>query len=561
VTGSLSLRDPAARDAAVVGWKAALLSAAAAAGLPVLPGVVLPLVASARAVAAGSEVLPAAGRAAAYLAASSVEPDPADLEVLGRIAAEDDTVVVRSSTPSDDDGRWSGAFASYLDVRADELPAAVRGCWSSVFARDALERCEATGTDPGSIRIAVLVQPSLSFTFGGTANVVGDPGEVSASDVRVTVATGGAVGVVGGAEGSTVVVGPEGGSDGVAVAPASVLAEVAAIAREAAALTGIGTIEWGATGERVVLLQIGPAQPRASAAEAAATHVRAAAVPRGARRVASIVARFRGALADELVLPWALGAELPSDVAPTRVEDAASALVDARARADRLVARAWGLPAGEARRSADAAIHALRGGEVADGLAALARTRAPVPAEARALLGLVLGLGEALTDGRVLTAPELVWQLTASELDDALRGSPAAPRGGPDRWEGFLADVAFAHGAVIGCTPITDGVGAGRLHVISGLTDIGRPGPRMILAAKAPLPQLAPLLWHCAGFVARGGSAGAHLFEVARSLGVPAVIGVSLSDLGPPGSLVAVDGSAGEVASLDGARSRTRRPA
>src|SRR6185295_4428298 len=98
-----------------------------------------------------------------------------------------------------------------------------------------------------------------------------------------------------------------------------------------------------------------------------------------------------------------------------------------------------------------------------------------------------------------------------------------------------------------------DGVGAGRLHVVPTLRDVGRPASRTVIAAPAPFPQLAPLLWHCAAFVARGGSPGAHLFEVARSLGVPAVIDVGIEELGPPGSLVAVDGSNGSIASLTGA--------
>jgi phosphoenolpyruvate-protein kinase (PTS system EI component) len=96
--------------------------------------------------------------------------------------------------------------------------------------------------------------------------------------------------------------------------------------------------------------------------------------------------------------------------------------------------------------------------------------------------------------------------------------------------------------------------------MVKGLLDIGRPGPRVVLAAQAPLPQLAPLLWHSAAFVSSGGNEGAHLFEVARSLGVPAVIGVDFESLGPAGSLVVVDGATGSVTSL-GAADRARRSA
>jgi phosphoenolpyruvate-protein kinase (PTS system EI component) len=58
--------------------------------------------------------------------------------------------------------------------------------------------------------------------------------------------------------------------------------------------------------------------------------------------------------------------------------------------------------------------------------------------------------------------------------------------------------------------------------------------------------------------VTSGGTSGAHLFEVARSLGVPAVIGPEIGPeiekdadtLGESGSLVAVDGDTGRVSIL-----------
>jgi phosphoenolpyruvate-protein kinase (PTS system EI component) len=66
------------------------------------------------------------------------------------------------------------------------------------------------------------------------------------------------------------------------------------------------------------------------------------------------------------------------------------------------------------------------------------------------------------------------------------------------------------------------------------------------------VPQIAPLLWGCAGLVTTEGSEGAHLFDVARSLGVPAVTSLQ-GEPGAfaPGSLVAVDGDRGAIAVLD----------
>src|SRR5918995_2035827 len=75
----IALTDPAARDPSVAGVKAAGLAAAADAGLPVLPGRILPLEASAAAIAAGTRALERSGPPAAYLSAME-SAVPADLE-------------------------------------------------------------------------------------------------------------------------------------------------------------------------------------------------------------------------------------------------------------------------------------------------------------------------------------------------------------------------------------------------------------------------------------------------------------------------------------------------
>jgi phosphohistidine swiveling domain-containing protein len=281
-------------------------------------------------------------------------------------------------------------------------------------------------------------------------------------------------------------------------------------------------------------------------------------MPADAARVAAIVATFRGALGDELVLPWAVGLGGPIEAAPVAVDDVEAAVAEARSRAAALTSSVW--RASDGRPSADAAARDLRGGAVERGLARIAGIAGPDAGEARRIVGLLRGVGAALEARGVLPAADVVWQLTPDELDAAVAGVASASHAGPDRWEAFLVEAALALGSIREGVPIVDGVGAGRLHVVTSLRDIGRPGPRAVLAAPVPLPQLAPLLWHCAGFVASGGSAGAHLFEVAHSLGVPAVVGVAPDELGAPGSLVAVDGTAGIVASLGG-DVEARRPA
>jgi phosphoenolpyruvate-protein kinase (PTS system EI component) len=56
------------------------------------------------------------------------------------------------------------------------------------------------------------------------------------------------------------------------------------------------------------------------------------------------------------------------------------------------------------------------------------------------------------------------------------------------------------------------------------------------------------MLWDAAALVVARGGPAAHVFEVARSLGVPAVMGIDLSAQGP--ALVTVDGSSGVVSVL-----------
>ncbi|HEX5936190.1 MAG TPA: PEP/pyruvate-binding domain-containing protein [Actinomycetota bacterium] len=527
----VALADPSARDPAVVGAKAAGLAAAAAAGLPVLPGWVLPLAASADAIAAGRDRLAGAGRHAAYLAA---------VEHVHAVAAwrrSSGSVVVRSSTPLDDDGRWAGAFASYLDVESGDVSTAVGGCWASVFAPGALERARETGIDPGSVRVAVLVQPFLRFDAGGTARVRPD------GAVAVVAGTGSPAGIVEGRSRGAETVVP---ADGVVADRTA--AAVAALARRAAGALGARSIEWGTLGGELSLLQVGPSTVQATTATTplpATTHV-----PPAAARLANLAARFPGPLGDELVLPWALGAaELPDDVPPVSLPDPRTALAEARVLADELAAAAWGASSRVARARAAAVSKLLREGRVEDGLRRIGDPAPPDVDTAGRLLASIGGVGELLVERGLLPAADLVWGLTDRELDRALEGDRPILRLGPTRWEPFVALVVRALGDARTGTAVSPGLAAGPFHRIAGLRALGRPRPRAVVVAPLPLPQLAPLLWHCAGLVTTGGSSGAHLFEVARSLGVPAVAAVGPID-DPDDGLVAVDGDAGTVTSL-----------
>jgi phosphohistidine swiveling domain-containing protein len=223
-------------------------------------------------------------------------------------------------------------------------------------------------------------------------------------------------------------------------------------------------------------------------------------------RVARLVARHPGPLAADLVLPWAV--TLPSPPSPS---PASGGLERARALAAALTRHSWGDPS-----RAAAALAALRGLEPgATDLLGAARAADPVEG------GTVLGLLARLPD----------------------------PPSRPHPWGPFLFAVISAAGRAAPGTPAAPGAGAGPAHV----HDPDAPGPLppgAVLVAGRPLPGLAALLWNASGLVTVGGSPGAHLIEVARSLGVPAVTGCRLDALLAGPALLAVDGDTGTVTAL-----------
>jgi len=120
----------------------------------------------------------------------------------------------------------------------------------------------------------------------------------------------------------------------------------------------------------------------------------------------------------------------------------------------------------------------------------------------------------------------------------------------------LLAAAVLRRGEHVPGRPGSPGTAAGRLLAC-------RPHERpagdcgdAILLVDRPLPALAPLLFAARGVIARTGAAGSHLAEVARSLGVPMVLGcrperVTGTPAVPHGAfLAAIDGSTGDVALL-----------
>lgn len=149
--------------------------------------------------------------------------------------------------------------------------------------------------------------------------------------------------------------------------------------------------------------------------------------------------------------------------------------------------------------------------------------------------------------------PELPGQGVAGELLAWRDGTPpmTARQGIP-----LLAAAVLRRGQHIPGRPGAPGTAVGRLLAC-------RPHQRppgdcedAILLVDRPVPALAPLLFAARGVIARTGAAASHLAEVARSLGVPMVVGCRPEPVtGPPPVpaghwLAAINGSTGEVALL-----------
>jgi phosphohistidine swiveling domain-containing protein len=180
----ISLEDPRAADAEVAGAKAARLARARRAGLPVLPGFVVPVTAASEPMRVGRTALATAGVARRAVSASARGHIEGTLRASLRDAVErlGGRVVVRSSSPLESDQRWAGAFSTLTEIGPGDVAVAVASCWASAFAPDPLDRLERCGLPPEALTLAVLLQPELRPISGGTARVV--DGEVRVTGVR-----------------------------------------------------------------------------------------------------------------------------------------------------------------------------------------------------------------------------------------------------------------------------------------------------------------------------------------------------------------------------------------
>lgn len=362
----LSLNDRSALDAAAVGRKAAGLARARRAGLPVLPGWIVPAEAAASAARAGIHAL-VRSSAAARLAIARLPLESALERDLDAAAdALGPALIVRSSTDRDDDPRWAGAFATYTDVSRQDLPVAVRGCWASAFAPDALGRAGAAGVPASEVRVSVLLQPWVPFDAGGTAEV-GEDGTA-----RLHAALGRPERLLSGRVGGEVVDVPLGGGPVETGVPAGALRRAADLARRTHEALGAPMIEWGIRGADLWLLQ---ARPRVRMPVGGADgRAPARPYPPVAERLAELAARFPAPLGDIFVMPWAASSAV-AEVPPSSVRDLDAALDEAIALADELTARAWGMPVHRARARAATAIREVLGPDPRSALASLSRPR------------------------------------------------------------------------------------------------------------------------------------------------------------------------------------------
>ena len=424
-------------NSAEVGFKAARLGGALRAGLPVLPGWVVPVSEGRRAMAAGAEAIRAGGLAAGRVAVLGlVLDDGLAAELRTAVDLLGGRVIVRSSSPLEADARWSGAFSSIAEVGPGDIVSALRSCWASAFAVDPLERLEECGLPPEALELGALIQPEIHPTAGGVARVTGGGARVTVEGVR--------------------------GHPG-------------------ALLSG-----WAEGASAEAALPPGPAVPAADGA-----------------------------------IPRRPGTGRPGTGRPGTGRPGRDELTDLLGQ--EMVGAVAALAGQVLRILGDDTIEWAADG---DGIWLLQSMR---------------------SGGTSAAAPEASRPLASRDGMPPVAVRQGAPR---------LAAEVMSRGAHVPGRPGAPGMAAGRLVACRPHERPAGDTADAILLVDRPVPALAPLLFGACGVIARSGAAGSHLAGVARSLGVPMVIGCRPEPVtGPPPVpngrwLAAIDGTTGDVALL-----------
>jgi pyruvate,water dikinase len=173
-----------------------------------------------------------------------------------------------------------------------------------------------------------------------------------------------------------------------------------------------------------------------------------------------------------------------------------------------------------------------------------------------------LELGLRLTARGVLGGPGDVGLLTLTELEAAVRDGVVPPRIDDRRLR--LSPPLPAVFRLAGDRPVPVAPRGGKGSALGRGASPGRAAgpayqgpfpapPGSVLVVGTLDPGLAPHLSRLAGLVAETGSALSHLAILARELGVPCVVGhTGARDRFPSGTALMIDGTTGEVSSVEG---------
>jgi len=516
----LDLDDPDAREVALSGAKGAGLASARAAGFPVLDGFVIPPACSTPALEKANRVLDQRGTGGARMSIIGYEvPD----DILGQIEASAATLnpplIVRSSSVLEGSGEWSGAFTSVPEVQPDEVGKAAKSVWATCFSIEVLERFEEAEIEPGTAPMGVLVQQEIQPEFGGAALID------AAGAVTVNAVKGSPRDLMAGWVPGARAVFEEGvlrGDEAIGLVGHDNVISIAELALRVQETLGHNLIEWAIVDGSPILLQV---QNSTIHEPEEAMVIPAALSHPFALEFVKLAHRYSTPLGDELILGWRTGA--PFDLEPIPFEGStgrADLIAEARVIAHELTAQAWDEPAADAIAHAELVLRRMRTDRPNESIDAL-RDLSAVDIDLAARL---LGMFDYLAD-------------TETEVG----------RRGMGRWEPVLAGVIALQGEAHEGEPSVGGIGAGRLVWLDSSKLTGHVKPRDIIVTQYPLQNFSPLLWDAAGIITVGGSPTAHLFEVARSLTVPAVINCPIADIVKAGPVLGMlDGDAGRVALL-----------
>jgi len=196
VSGLIYLEDPAALDVARVGGKAASLARLASHGVPVQPGIIVPVEAFERFLEGDRFRGLNDSDLAEAIELSELDPTLAG-QLRTAVARLGERLVVRSSAVSEDgqQASWAGQFETVIGVRpGDQTELALLKCWASAFHARA-QAYKRRVRFPDRIQMGVLIQPVVEPKCAGVLFTI-NPLSGSWRELTVEAAWGQAISVV-----------------------------------------------------------------------------------------------------------------------------------------------------------------------------------------------------------------------------------------------------------------------------------------------------------------------------------------------------------------------------